>query len=181
MIGALCLLALAGIAIAGPVGSASVVDTCSLSPQQGALHPDSPALESQDGIPISISIRNDGDQDERLLGGSTPVAQSVGVRIAILAHGRRETAPAPDGIVIPAGATLTLEPGKSHLALFGLQTDLVQGETFPLTLRFEAAGEVAVIARVRRRVDAAGVATLPEVSLGDLTIALASAPPASRR
>ena len=70
MIGALCLLALAGIAIAGPVGSASVVDTCGLSPQQGALHPDSPALESQDGIPISISIRNDGDQDERLLGAA---------------------------------------------------------------------------------------------------------------
>jgi len=76
---------------------------------------------------------------------------------------------------------ITLEPGKSHLALFGVQTDLIQGETFPLTLRFERAGEMTVIARVRRRVDAAGVAPLPEVSLGNLTIALASAPPAPGR
>jgi hypothetical protein len=58
---------------------------------------------------------------------------------------------------------------------------LVQGKTFPLTLRFERAGEVAVIARVRRRVDAAGTQPLPEVSLGDLTITLASAPPAPAR
>jgi hypothetical protein len=57
---------------------------------------------------------------------------------------------------------------------------LVQGETFRLTLRFERAGDVTVMARVRRRVDAAGTAPLPEVSVGALTIALASAPPAPR-
>jgi copper(I)-binding protein len=136
------------------------------------------AGEAPGGVPVSVSIRNDGDRDERLLGGSTPVAQCVGVRHAIFADGQRETAPALEGIVIPAGAMIALDPGKSHLALFGLETDLVQGETFPLTLRFELVGEVTVIARVRRRADAAGVAPLPEVSLGDLTIALASAPPA---
>ncbi len=74
---------------------------------------------------------------------------------------------------------INLEPGTSHLALVGLRTDLVQGETFPLTLRFERAGEVIVIARVRRRVDAAGIEPLPIVTLGDLTIVLASAPPAA--
>jgi periplasmic copper chaperone A len=181
VIGALCLLVLASMAIVGPYGTASRVGTCDVAARQGGLQGDSLAGEAPGGVPVSISIRNDGHRDERLLGGSTPVAQCVGIRDANFAGGRHETAPALEGIVIPAGAMITLEPGKSHLALFGVQTDLIQGETFPLTLRFERAGEMTVIARVRRRVDAAGVAPLPEVSLGDLTIARASAPPAPGR
>ena len=181
MIGVLCLLVIASMATAGPNGTASLVGTCDVAARQGGFQGDSLAGEAPGGVPVSISIRNDGHRDERLLGGSTPVAQCVEIRHAIFAGGRHETAPALEGIVIPAGAMITLEPGKSHLALFGVQTDLVQGETFPLTLRFERAGEVTVIARVRRRVDAAGVAPLPEVSLGNLTIALASAPPAPGR
>jgi hypothetical protein len=54
----------------------------------------------------------------------------------------------------------------------------VQGETFALTLRFERAGYVTVIARVRGRVDASGIEPLPELTLGDLTFSLGSAPPA---
>jgi periplasmic copper chaperone A len=181
VIGALFLIVLTSMATAGPDGTASLVSICSVEARQGGFQGDSLAGEAPGGVPVSVSIRNDGDRDERLLGGSTPVAQCVGVRHAIFADGRPESAPAIEGIVIPAGAMITLEPGKSHLALFGLQTDLVQGETFPLTLRFELAGEVTVIARVRRRVDAAGVAPLPEVSLGNLTVALASAPPATGR
>jgi periplasmic copper chaperone A len=172
------LLVLTSMATGGPNGTASLASTCIVVPQKDAFPADPPARGARDGVPVSISIRNNGDLDDRLLGGSTPVARCVGVRRVILSRGRRETSPFPEGIVIPAGAMITLEPGKSHLALFGLQTDLVQGETFPLTLRFERAGEVTVCARVRRRVDAAGVAPLPEVSLDDLTIALASAPPA---
>ena len=129
-------------------------------------------------MPVSLSNRNDSGEDDRLLGGRTPVAQCVGLRRAFLAHGRRETASVPEGIVIPAGSVITLEPGISHPVLVGLRTELVQGETLPLTLRFERAGEVTVIARVRRRVAAAGIAPLSEVSLGGLTIAHASAPPA---
>jgi hypothetical protein len=42
--------------------------------------------------------------------------------------------------------------GKEPSCPGGLRTDLVQGETFALTLRFERAGHVTVIARVRGRV-----------------------------
>jgi copper(I)-binding protein len=178
VIGAVCLLVLVGIATNGPHETVSLVGAYFPAPPLAALRAEPPAWEISDGVPVSLTIQNDGDADDRLLGGSTPVAQWVGVRRTFLVHGRRETEPLPEGIVIPADAMITLEPGKSHLALFELRTDLVQGETFPLTLRFERAGEVTVIARVRRRVDAAGIAQLSEVSLGDLTIALASAPPA---
>jgi copper(I)-binding protein len=149
-----------------------------LAQLQVAVETDPPAREVRDEVPISLWIRNAGGMDDRLLGGSTPVAESVAVRRALLVSGRRVITPAPEGIVIPANSTMTLEPGTSHLALLGLRTGLVQGQTFPLTLQFERAGEVTVIARVRRRVDAAGIAPLPEVSVEDLTVALASAPPA---
>jgi copper(I)-binding protein len=173
-----CLLFVAVITTSGHYAGASSADAPFLAPLQSALRADPPACETTNGVPVSLLIRNDGESEDRLLSGSTPIAQCIGVRRAYLVNGRPATAEAPGGIVIPAGATVTLEPGKSHIALFRLRTDLVQGETFPLSLRFERAGEVTVSARVRRKVDAAGVAPLPEVSLGDLTIALASAPPA---
>ena len=149
-----------------------------LAQLQAALAADPAVWEMRDEVPVSLRIRNDGGTDDWLLGGSTPVAASVAIHRAFLVSGRRVTLAAPEGIVIPAEATITLEPGTNHLALFGLRSGLVQGQTFPLTLQFERAGEVTVIARVRRRVDAAGVAPLPEVSVDNLTIALASAPPA---
>lgn len=178
MIGSLSLLALAVLATVAPTEKVAQVGSILPAPTNGAWQVNPPAWQVPDGVPVSLSIQNDSDVDDRLLGGTTPVARSVEARRTYFVHGRRETAPAPEGIVIPAEATITLEPGKDHIALYGLQTDLVQGRTFLLTLRFERAGEVTVVARVRRRVDAAGTAPLPQVSVGDLTIALVSAPPA---
>jgi len=143
-----------------------------------ALPGNPPVWELSDEVPISLLIRNEGRMDDHLIGGSTPIAQSVGVRRAFFVNGRRVTTAASGGIVIPAGATITLEPGTNHLALFGSRTGLLQGQLFPLTLQFERAGDVTILARVRRRVDAAGIVPLPEVSIGELTVALASAPPA---
>ena len=178
MNGAIPLLVLAVIASLAPNELVSPAGAYVVAPPEAALRADPPAWQILDGLPVSLVIQNDGDEDDRLLGGTTPVAKCVGVRRTFLANGRRETAPLPEGIVIPAESMTTLEPGKSHLAMYGLRTALAQGETFPLKLRFDRAGEVTIIARVRRRVDAAGITPLPEVSLGELTIALASAPPA---
>lgn len=48
-------------------------------------------------------------------------------------------------ITIPAGETVALEPGGYHVMLMGIQgMPLVAGESFPATLVFEHAGEVAV-------------------------------------
>ena len=175
MIGSLGLLAPVVLATLAPTETASQDGSNVLAPAQAAMRASPPAWQVADGVPVSLSIRNDGDANDRLLGGSTPVARSVEPRRTFLIHGRRESSPILDGIVIPAGATITLEPGKSYLALYGLQADLVQGQTLPLTLRFERAGEVTVVARVRLRVDAAGIAPLPQASAGDLTISLVSA------
>lgn len=52
------------------------------------------------------------------------------------------------GIEVPAGQAVELKPGGLHLMFMGLKQPLKAGETFPLTLRFEKAGEVKVDVKV---------------------------------
>jgi copper(I)-binding protein len=47
-------------------------------------------------------------------------------------------------IDVPAGGTVSLEPGGLHIMLIDLREPLKQGETLPLTLTFAKAGKVTV-------------------------------------
>ncbi|MEN9416974.1 MAG: hypothetical protein RI988_594, partial [Pseudomonadota bacterium] len=47
-------------------------------------------------------------------------------------------------IEVPPGKTVELKPGGLHVMLIGIQKPLKVGDSFPLTLRFEKAGEVQV-------------------------------------
>ncbi len=48
------------------------------------------------------------------------------------------------GLDIPAGETVTLEPGGYHIMFMGLKQTPVEGEMLPVTLTFERAGTVEV-------------------------------------
>ncbi|MCB0857715.1 MAG: copper chaperone PCu(A)C [Solirubrobacterales bacterium] len=49
-----------------------------------------------------------------------------------------------DQLDIPAGETVTLEPGGFHIMLLELKGQINDGDTIPVTLTFEKAGEVQV-------------------------------------
>ena len=49
-----------------------------------------------------------------------------------------------EGIDLQAGKTVELKPGGQHVMFIGLTQTLKSGAHFPLTLRFEKAGEVKV-------------------------------------
>ncbi len=49
-----------------------------------------------------------------------------------------------DAIIVPPVTPTLLQPGGSHIMLLGLKQPLVAGQTFPLRLRFEQAGEIMV-------------------------------------
>jgi copper(I)-binding protein len=53
------------------------------------------------------------------------------------------------GIDIPAGGSVSLEPGGYHVMLLDLKAPLTEGETVSITLTFENAGTVEVEAPVR--------------------------------
>lgn len=129
-------------------------------------------------VVLSMLIRNHGSEDDALLGGTIDFADALQPRLTTLVDGRRHDRPAPDGIPIPAGSTVILEPGGDHLAILGLHDDLIQGREFRVTLRFARAGDVEVTGRVRRKVDAAGSTPPPAVTAGEIEVWLVSAPPA---
>ena len=53
--------------------------------------------------------------------------------------------PLADGLEIPAGREVKLEPGSSyHLMFMGLKAPAVEGVKFPGTLTFEKAGAVKI-------------------------------------
>ena len=135
-------------------------------------------VEIPGAIPVSLLIRNDGDTGDVLRGGSTPIAQHVEVHHTRLVAGQRVMSSLPEGLPIPPHATQLLEPGSGHVMLYGLREPLVQGRTFPLTLHFANAGDITVTARVRRKLDAAGITPFPPVVAGALSVSLVSAPPA---
>jgi periplasmic copper chaperone A len=95
-----------------------------------------------------LQITNDADQDERLLGAESAIAVSTEIH-DVVSRDNVMKMEEVDEISIPAGETVSLEPGGYHVMFFDLTEDLTVGEEIEFTLIFERAGEVTVTAEVR--------------------------------
>ena len=102
------------------------------------------------GAPNGIAfmvIENRGPAPDRLLGAATPVAgKAVVHEMSMTGNVMRMRPTGP--LVVPANGTVTLDPGSLHLMLQGMKQRLKAGDSFPIILRFEKAGEVTVTATV---------------------------------
>jgi periplasmic copper chaperone A len=98
-------------------------------------HPWAHPTSAQSGAAYCV-LAIKGSGGDRLIGAQTPIAERVELRDAA-----GEAVPA---IEIWSGRPVVLRPGKPYLALVGLKRPLKPGESFPLTLRFDLAGEIAV-------------------------------------
>ena len=90
-----------------------------------------------------MEIRNSGREPDRLVGASTPYAERVELH-AVERRGDGAKTREVKALDLPARRRLILRPGGSHLSIVGLKAPLARGERFPLTLRFERAGELQV-------------------------------------
>jgi copper(I)-binding protein len=88
-------------------------------------------------------IRNGGDEPERLLRVETPDAGHAELHATVTEGDMMRMRPA-EGLEIPPGGELRLEPGGLHVMLMHLQQPLEEGASLPLTLVFERAGEVTI-------------------------------------
>jgi periplasmic copper chaperone A len=84
---------------------------------------------------------------DRLVAASSPVAKTVELHTMQMQGDVMQMRQVP-AIDIPAGKTVELKPGGLHVMFIGLTQVLNEGATFPLTLRFEKAGEVKVDVKV---------------------------------
>jgi periplasmic copper chaperone A len=88
---------------------------------------------------VFLSLRNDGGEADRLLGGSTPAARSVEIH-AMTMKGDVMRMRRQADVEIAANGAVELKPGGTHLMLMNLTSPLVAGTRFPLALRFAKSG-----------------------------------------
>jgi copper(I)-binding protein len=91
-----------------------------------------------------LTVKNTGAEPDTLVSVASPVSEKTELHLMKTEDGVMTMRPAADGVEIPAGATLTLEPGGYHVMFIRPKAPFVQGETVPLTLTFANAGAVEV-------------------------------------
>lgn len=91
-----------------------------------------------------LTITNSGSADDRLVSATSPVAGEVQIHEMKMEGDVMKMAELPDGLPIPAGQTVTLQPGGFHLMFMQLKQALVEGTKLPVTLTFEKAGSIEV-------------------------------------
>lgn len=95
-----------------------------------------------------MAITNGGEAD-RLVAASAEVSKKVELHTHIK-EGEVMKMRRVDAIDIPANDAVHLKPGGLHVMFIGLEEPLQEGQSFPLTLVFENAGEVIVDVQVEK-------------------------------
>ncbi|MBS9719129.1 copper chaperone PCu(A)C [Tianweitania sp. BSSL-BM11] len=93
-----------------------------------------------------LSIKNTGDTADRLVSVTSAISDKGEIhQMSVDSNtGVMTMRPVDGGVEIPAGETVTLEPGGYHLMFVGLKQPAKKGEGFEGTLTFEKAGSVEV-------------------------------------
>jgi copper(I)-binding protein len=147
---ALLALALAGIVPAAAAAHGYVL---------GALKIGHPwARPTPNGAPTAagyLTVTNTGARPDRLLGGSSPLAGQIEVHQMSMDGGIMRMRLLPDGVALPPGATVRLEPGGYHLMLVGPKAPFKVGDHIPATLKFAKAGSIKVEFHVQASAPAA--------------------------
>jgi copper(I)-binding protein len=90
-----------------------------------------------------LTIRNTGAAPDKLVSASSPAAGRMELHTHIRDGDVMRMRPVAD-IPVPANGEVTLQPGGLHLMLIGLTQPMNAGQSIPVTLRFERAGEVTI-------------------------------------
>ncbi|KKL13426.1 hypothetical protein LCGC14_2525880 [marine sediment metagenome] len=124
---AIALLTLATPALAGAV---TVEPTCLRETLPGNASSAAYAL-----------IRNDGEVADRLIGLKADFAGKAELHVMRHEDGVMSMSPLDDLTIAP-GEHAVLAPAGLHIMLMGITGDLRAGQTYPITLIFETAGEI---------------------------------------
>jgi periplasmic copper chaperone A len=141
-------LALALLALALVLPAAAVAESAA----SGSISIDHPWVRASIGESTNsaayMKIENAGDAPDRLLAVKTDAAGNVMLHESRMEMGVMKMVHLPNGIEIPAHGSAELKPLGLHVMMMGLKAPLKAGDTLPLTLVFENAGEVPVMAKV---------------------------------
>lgn len=105
----------------------------------------SPGVSATAGYVLLV---NRSSSSDALIGASSSLASDVQIHTTVNKSGVARMRPV-SRIALPAGEPVEFAPGGMHLMFVGLSASLVAGESAPVTLVFERAGEVTVRFAVR--------------------------------
>jgi copper(I)-binding protein len=91
-----------------------------------------------------LTLTNTGAEDDRLLSASAPISRETQIHEMAMDGDVMKMRQLVDGVVIPAGGSVVLEPGGFHLMFMGLNGPVAEGDVVPVTLTFEKAGTITV-------------------------------------
>lgn len=103
-----------------------------------------------------FTVTNTGDADDVLLSASVDGFETVQIHDSVVEDGTAEMVEQTDGVPVPAGGSVTFEPGGLHVMLVGAEDPIAVGDEVTITLTFEEAGEVEITAPVQERDGADG-------------------------
>ncbi|MHA6299824.1 copper chaperone PCu(A)C [Devosia sp. CAU 1758] len=91
-----------------------------------------------------LTLTNNGIEDDRLIAVITPIAREGQIHEMAIENDVMKMRQLADGLVIPAGETVTLAPGGYHLMFMGLNAPIAEGDAVPVALAFEKAGTITI-------------------------------------
>ena len=95
-------------------------------------------------------ITNNGDEDDRLVTIESDFPKTM-IHKTEMNDGIMKMRHQMGGVVIPAGETVTFEPGGLHVMFMGLKAPFKEGEKNSATLVFEKSGSVDLKFNVEKR------------------------------
>jgi copper(I)-binding protein len=87
--------------------------------------------------------------DDRLVAVETSAAARAEIHSMDMTGGVMRMGKLDHGLALPAGRTVKLEPGATHLMIIGPKSPMVGGGTLPLTFKFAKAPPQSVKATIR--------------------------------
>jgi hypothetical protein len=91
-----------------------------------------------------LTLINTGAQDDILIAVETPMAREGQIHEMAMDGDVMKMRQLRDGLLIPAGETVVLEPGGYHMMFMGLTGPIAEGDAVPVTLTFERAGTITL-------------------------------------
>jgi copper(I)-binding protein len=101
-----------------------------------------------------FEVKNKGAAD-KIVSANCDCAKATELHDMKMADGKMLMMQVP-AMDVPANGELKLKPGSYHIMLIGLNRPLVAGETLPIKVKFEKAGEVTLQAKVKDKAAHAG-------------------------
>lgn len=157
--------ALAALALAAATALLQARPAAAHEYRAGAIHIDHPVVTPTPGgrnvTAGYFTLHNSADTPDQLVGASSPLAGRVEIhRTSRSEAGVMRMELLPEGVALPAGEAVVFRRGGLHLMLLEVTRPLAEGDEVPLTLVFENAGAVDVVAMVER--PSAGPQTAPQ-------------------